>query len=105
MIYIQSIPITETKARIDFIHNMPFDPKYGLNKSEAELEQTGRLIEVVPESNPPEGQQEAGLFINPQTNELWYEYAPIPQHPEDRISLLEQAIAELTIYISTGGVI
>jgi hypothetical protein len=62
----------------------------------------GLFIESVPEPNPPEGQQEAGLFINPQTNELWYEYEdipPTPISPEEKIAQLEQFLAETNVML------
>lgn len=45
MIYIQ----LSSKGTIAFQHNMPFDPVYGMGKTEAELLKTGYLVESVPE--------------------------------------------------------
>ena len=52
MVYIQT-----TDGRITFTHYMPFDPVYGLGKTEAELLETGYLVEAVPEyaGEGPEG--------------------------------------------------
>ena len=43
MIYIRT-----KNGRITFTHYMPFDPVYGLGKTEAELLETGYLVEAVP---------------------------------------------------------
>lgn len=52
MVYIQT-----TDGRITFTHYMPFDPVHGLGKTEAELLETGYLVEAVPEyaGEVPEG--------------------------------------------------
>lgn len=52
MVYIQT-----TDGRITFTHYMPFDPVYGLGKTEAELLETGYLVEAIPEytGEVPEG--------------------------------------------------
>ena len=52
MVYIQT-----TDGRITFTHYMPFDPVYGLGKTEEELKKTGYLVESVPEyaGEVPEG--------------------------------------------------
>ena len=44
MIYIRT-----ENGRITFTHYMPFDPVYGLGKTEEELKKTGYLVEVIPE--------------------------------------------------------
>ena len=44
MIYIRT-----ENGRITFTHYMPFDPVYGLGKTEEELKKTGYLVESVPE--------------------------------------------------------
>lgn len=53
MIYIQ----LSNKGTIEFQHNMPFDSVEGLHKTEAELLETGYLVESVPEYSGeiPEG--------------------------------------------------
>ena len=52
MIYIRT-----ENGRITFTHYMPFDPVYGLGKTQAELLETGYLVEAVPEyaGEVPEG--------------------------------------------------
>lgn len=106
MIFIQFTPESETKAFVHYQHNMPFDEENGLHKTEAELlaMPNSRLVESIPEPQPPEGQMEAGLYINPQTNEFWYEYIAIPPSPEEQqaqikfqIALMQQALDELIL--------
>lgn len=52
MIYIRT-----KNGRITFTHCMPFDPVYGLGKTEEELKKTGYLVESIPEyaGEVPEG--------------------------------------------------
>ena len=52
MIYIRT-----KNGRITFTHYMPFDPVYGLGKTQEELLETGYLVEAVPEyaGEVPEG--------------------------------------------------
>ena len=49
--------IETTNGKVTFIHYLPFDPVYGLGKTEAELLETGYLVEAVPEyvGEVPEG--------------------------------------------------
>lgn len=90
MIFIIYEPITEIKARVSTQHFMPFDEQHGIKDSIGNLYTpetivqafpNSKLVDSIPDSQPPEGQQEAGLFINPQTCELSYEYTdtPIPE--------------------------
>lgn len=85
------------KYRVGLVHNMPFDPEHGFHKSIEELEQMGVLVEDVPEPYIPEGKQIAGLFVNPVTKEVWYEYEDKPLNPEERLRILEQINAQLLI--------
>ena len=49
--------IETTNGKVTFTHYLPFDPVYGLGKTEAELKKTGYLVESVPEyaGEVPEG--------------------------------------------------
>lgn len=73
--------ISPQKWRVPGVHLKPFDEVDGLHKTAEELEQTGILVESVPEPNVSEGQS-ASLFINPETKDMWYEYEVIPKTPE-----------------------
>lgn len=41
--------IETTNGKVTFTHYMPFDPVYGLGRTEDELKKTGYLVESVPE--------------------------------------------------------
>ena len=82
--------VDENKYLVGLIHNMPFDPVQGFGKTQEELEQIGVLVDDVPEPQIPEGKQIAGLFVNPTTKEVWYEYEDRPLDPEERLQILEQ---------------
>lgn len=49
--------IETTNGKVTFTHYMPFDPVYGLGKTEEELKKTGYLVESIPEyaGEVPEG--------------------------------------------------
>ena len=49
--------IETTNGKVTFTHYLPFDPVYGLGKTEEELKKTGYLVESVPEyaGEVPEG--------------------------------------------------
>ena len=52
MVYIQT-----TDGKVTFTHYLPFNPVYGLGKTQEELLETGYLVEAVPEyaGEVPEG--------------------------------------------------
>lgn len=104
MIFIKYEPITDTKAQVITQHFMPFDEQHGIKNAEGNLytQETivqafpnSKLVESVPEPQPPEGQQESGLFINPQTGEFTYEYADIPVPESTKIEQLQLQVSEL----------
>ena len=49
--------IETTNGKVTFTHYLPFDPVYGLGKTEEELKKTGYLVEAIPEytGEVPEG--------------------------------------------------
>lgn len=90
MIYIQ---IDETK-KVTLIHHMPFDEKQGFGKTKEELEQTGALVESIPE--PYDFQDKfAVLYCNPETKELWYEYEDLPLTIEEQLAEKDAQILKL----------
>ena len=93
------IAINDTKSKVGFIHNNPFDATDGMNMTQEELENIGILIDALPNESAPAGQQLTGIFVNPQTKEVFYEYAVPPKTDQERISDLETLILQL------GGVI
>jgi hypothetical protein len=76
---------------IQAIHYQPFDPVYGLGKSEEELLQEGILVESVPEPEFIEGKVPV-LKYDPTNKELYYEYEDVPPTKEE---LLEKEIEQL----------
>lgn len=99
MIYLYGLEkINNDKYKVNNIHYRPFDPQYGLGKTQEELEQDGILIESLtePEDSPFKS---AVLYCNPQTKEVWYEYEDRPLTEQERIEQLEQAILELTMLL------
>ncbi|MDL2287631.1 hypothetical protein LJB90_03630 [Eubacteriales bacterium OttesenSCG-928-G02] len=66
---------------VGFIHYMPFDPKYGLGKTELELLETGKLVDEFPNPEIHEGYT-AALYWYPD-NTTAYDYVPTPEVPTD----------------------
>lgn len=92
MIYIQ----LSNKGTIEFQHNMPFDSVEGLHKTEAELLETGYLVESVPEYSGeiPEGKTPELHYDG--TNFSWV----MVDKPVDPNAVLEARIAELEAQIA-----
>jgi hypothetical protein len=76
---------------IQAIHYQPFDPVYGLKKSQEELLQEGILVESIPKPEFIEGKVPV-LKYDPTNKELYYEYEDIPPTKEE---LLEKEIEQL----------
>lgn len=98
MKYVEFIAETSLRAKVVFIHSVPFDPTYGLQKSEADLLETGALVEEIPAASFQPG-KDALLYIDPTTKNLWYEYVDIPVEPttDDELkTVVEQQKAILT---------
>ena len=70
--------IKHEQGKVFYKHMKPFDEKFGLNKTQEELEIEGLLVNELPEPEEQEGKIST-LHINPQTKEMWYEY----QNEED----------------------
>ncbi|OAJ73534.1 hypothetical protein AYJ08_13965 [Brevibacillus sp. SKDU10] len=82
MIYIE-----HENSVVTFVHYMPFDEVNGLGKSSEELQTTGLLVDSIPQ--PEANGKIPKLFINPKTQELWYEYTDRPLSPEEEIVRLK----------------
>ena len=92
MIYI------ETKNEIIvYEHYMPFDPKYGLGKSEEELKQTGYLVDSIPEYSEdlPEGKSIELHYDGSNFSWALVDKPADPENPTEKIAALEARIAEL----------
>ena len=76
---------------VQSIHYMPFDPEYGLHKTENELRQTGLLIDTLPDQ--PE--VPAGMIakLKYKNESLYWELEEDPQQSE--MGSLKVRIAEL----------
>lgn len=71
---------------ITTIHHMPFDTRYGLGKTEEELQQEGLLVEELPQAEEMPGKH-AVLKYN--GTEIYYEYEDVPLTETERIAQLE----------------
>ncbi|MCR4436149.1 MAG: hypothetical protein QHH06_10250 [Clostridiales bacterium] len=93
--------VSETKYRIGFIHNMPFDPEHGMKDqngvqlTDEQLSQMGILVDSLPEEQPPLGQVTKGIFVNLQTREVWYEYGTPPKTQEQVLTELQEQSAQM----------
>jgi hypothetical protein len=99
MIYVE----VEYDGSIKFVHYKPFDEKDGLGKTEAELKQTGYLVESIPEPEMIEGKVPI-LKFDKVNEEFYYEYVDRPLTPEEevrqlkeRIEIMQQALDELLL--------
>lgn len=105
MVYIEA-----TNGIVTFVHNIPFDTKNGLGKTKEELEETGFLLDSIPDAAPQAGQDFIMKFDG--TN-VYYEYhdAPIDEMTalknqlaaqDKKLAEQEQAIMELTTLLAGG---
>ncbi|EOV9528848.1 hypothetical protein [Bacillus cytotoxicus] len=77
MIFLSNIEyINPSHAKVNYVHSMPFDPVYGLGKSEATLMKEGILIESLPVKELIEGKTPV-LYVHPYTKKPFYEYEDI----------------------------
>ncbi len=110
MIFIQFRLEEENKARIFYQHMMPLDSIHGIRKPDKTLYTTQEellqdfpnslFLDAVPDPQELEGKVTTGLFINPQTRQLWYEYENAPPesiNPEEEIAKLKANIDYLSI--------
>lgn len=90
----------ETNA-VEIIHYQPFDVTNGLGKTEAELLQTGFLIDAIPQSEETPGKM--GILYHTEQQGLYYVYVDVPKTPEqlqaEKIEQLESQTAEYFIDI------
>lgn len=93
-----------TEARVGFIHRYPFDAQHGLKQTKEELEQSGVLVDELPD--PKQNGKIATLYVDLATNKTRYEYIDPPASEIDRTELekvklqqvlLKNALDELII--------
>ena len=96
-------PVTSTKYRIGFIHNNPFDSKDGMGMPQSQLEAIGILVDSIPNPQPPAGQVVSGMFVDPTTKTVFYEYAEPVKTPEQQIAELQAQNAQMLLALVNGG--
>lgn len=92
MAIVFSEPIDATKSRVTMVHYQP-----ELLTDEEKI--GGVTIATIPAPQPPAGQAPI-MYLNPQTNEIFYEYVEIALSPQeqkdkevsDRLAAAESAI-------------
>lgn len=94
MIYLGNLKeISSGKLDIGFIHYMPFDAQYGLNKTEEELLKDGVFVNEIPKAEIVSGKNSI-MFYNPLTKSIFYEYIDAPKNKEqlleEKIELLQE---------------
>lgn len=121
MIYLTSLTkINDSKYSIGEIWYMPFDSKYGLGKTQEELEIEGYLINKTQSdveneikqfkiNNPsPFENYEIMSYFNPSTKEFIYEYLEVEINNDDiaqQIKLLQEENAQITYILMMEGII
>ena len=73
---------------IEMIHYMPFDSVHGLNKTQAELEKEGVLVDSLPV--PEDNGKLPTLKYEPTSKSFYYEYVDRVLSPEEEIQLLKE---------------
>nr|DAI35523.1 MAG TPA: zipper dimerization domain transcription factor-like protein [Caudoviricetes sp.] len=93
MIYLEC----NESGAVVYQHFMPFDPIYGLGKTENELKQTGYLVNIVPEytGEVPDGKRPELHYDGTDFSWTMVDAEPEPIDPGDKIAALETRIAEL----------
>jgi hypothetical protein len=99
MIYFE----VDNDGLVKFTHYKPFDEKDGLGKTEAELRQTGYLVESIPEPEVIPGKVPV-LKFDTNNMQFYYEYVDRQLTPEEelqqlkeRIEIMQQALDELLL--------
>ena len=93
MIFLQYEPINPAKAIVTMRHFLPLDLTHGLRGTDGIVFRTqdaileafsnSLFVESIPVPQPEQGYIETGLFINPQTGLLWYEYVETHKTKEE----------------------
>lgn len=80
-------------GKINLIHYKPFDSKYGLGKTQSQLEQEGILVDSIPEPEQIEGKQ--AILYYDETQELYYQYEDVPKTKKDlQQEMIDQLILD-----------
>ena len=82
-----------------FIHYQPFDKTNGMNKTQEELEQSGILVESLPEAELQDGKN--AILKYSETEGLYYEYVDRLPTPEEDLTAMRNENAELMFRSAT----
>ncbi|SFA69984.1 hypothetical protein [Clostridium frigidicarnis] len=83
MIFLAQLkPINSKNSIVGYIHYDPFNDEYGLNESVDNLKKEGIIIDSIPKPSLIKNKVPE-LHVNPETNEVWYEYSEIPKSDEE----------------------
>ncbi|PER25444.1 hypothetical protein [Bacillus cereus] len=77
---------------IEFIHHAPYDPIYGLDKTEEELMEEGLLMEELPVPELQPGKY--GVLYYTDERGLYYEYVDVELTEADRIKQQQEALEQ-----------
>lgn len=82
---------------VSYIHYMPFDPKYGLGKSEEELKKTGYLVDSLPEYSEeiPEGKKPELHYDGSEFSWVLVDVTEEPETLETRVENLEAQVSAM----------
>lgn len=83
--------VSSTDVIVRGIHNAPFDSGDGMGKTQTELEETGYLVESIPEPLNTKGMRPV-LHINPVNKNLWYTYEEADVSREEQVILLQERL-------------
>jgi hypothetical protein len=75
---------------VTYRNGMPFDEIHGLGKTKGELEQTGILVDVIPDPDTSLTTKNAILKINLLDKTLFYEYIDRPLTQEEELDVLKE---------------
>ena len=91
---------TNGKWKPNLVHFMPFDEQHGMKKTEAELKESGLLVESLPPEVP--GFNNILCYDN-TTGMLFYEQVeiPPPTDPQIEVQMLKTKVAQLEELVNT----
>lgn len=95
MIYIE----TNDKNEVVYTNNLPFDPVFGLGKTEEELLINGHLIDSIPSAENVKGKSSIRIY-DPVSNSVRYVYEDVVDE-ESKLVELEKQIAAQQLAINT----
>lgn len=88
---------------VTLVHAKPFDPIYGFGKTQAELEQTGYLVDSIPSPDASQNNKIATLKFDPITKTFSYTYTDAPETQEQIVADLQSQNAQILLALVNGG--